>query len=247
MNELTYLTLSDLSPEQLVTYRQAVIDAFPAIINESEIIQTYWDRIESYFPDHQLFAIDKNGSLIGFANAIPCHWDQPIKNLPQEGWDWLVKKGITDHEQGIAANLVGGLQIIITKHNLGKGYSKLMIAKLKELKNKYKYDHLAIPIRPTFKHKHPEMKMSEYLKLQKDGQVYDPWIRTHLKCGAAIIKVCENSMNFKGDIAFWESLMNQKIKSSGTYTLEGALNQIIINLEENTGEYREENIWVYYG
>lgn len=246
MNDLTFLTLTDLTADQLSAYRHAVSEAFPAIINESAIIKKYWDRIESYFPDHQIYAFDPEGNLIGFTNTIPCRWNEPIENLPQDGWDWLVKKGITDYEQGIKANLIGGLQIIITKDNLGKGYSKLLIAEAKKLRDNFNYDHLAIPIRPTFKHKHPEMKMEDYIKLKKDDQVYDPWIRTHLKCGATFISVCENSMNFTGDIPFWESMLQQKIKSSGNYVLQGALNLIDINLEENTGEYREENIWIYY-
>jgi len=246
MLDFTCHTLTELSDSQEVQYRQAIETAFPAIISQSAVIHQYWEKIEQYFPDHQIFLIDNAQQIIGFANTIPCYWDKPIDELPREGWDWMVKQGISNYEQHTAANMLGGLQIIITTKYLSKGYSKIIIQQLKKLKANQDYAHLAIPIRPIWKHKYPAMKMSDYLLMEADGKTYDPWIRTHLKSGAEIVNVCENSMNFKGDITFWKSMLHEEINASGLYTLPGALNQIQINIEENTGEYREENIWVYY-
>lgn len=146
----------------------------------------------------------------------------------------------------IILNALGGLQIIVPKAYQGKGFSKLLIANAKKVVEGLGYEHFIIPIRPIFKHHHPEIKMVDYINLKKSDKVYDPWIRTHLYGGAKIIAVCENSMNVKGDLSFWENLMNQKINHSGQYIVKGALNPVFIEVEKNRGEYREENIWISY-
>ncbi len=241
-----YLTFSDLDDHLLKQYRKAIALAFPEIIINSQITKKYWDRLEKYFPQTQLFIVSEDNNLIGFMNAIPVFWDQPLIDLPNEGWDWLVKKGINDFENKVSPNSLGGLQIIVTKEYLGKGYSKLLIAKGKNVRENLGFKNFIIPIRPILKHKYPEMKMKEYMSLRENNIIMDPWIRTHIKSGAKIIKVCKNSMNVTGEINFWEGLLKNKIRKSGTYKVEGALNLVTINLEDNYGEYREENIWINY-
>lgn len=243
---IKYLNFSELNETQLAQYRSAHQSAFPAIILNSSIMKNYWAKIEEYFPHAQLFIINHEENLIGFMNTIPLFWNQPLNELPNEGWDWLVKKGVTDFENNIIPNSIGGLQIIVTKENQGKGFSKLLITGAKKIVEKLGYQNFIIPIRPTFKHNHPEMKMIDYISLKKDDKIYDPWIRTHLNSGAKIISVCENSMNVTGDLKFWEKLLNQKINTSGMYKVKGALNQVCIEVEKNHGEYREDNIWISY-
>ena len=172
--------------------------------------------------------------------------DKPIGELPNDGWDWMIEKGVKDFENDIQANFLGGLQIIVNKKHLSKGYSKHLIAAAKDLMIKHSYQHFAIPIRPTLKHEYPEMDMTEYVNFKKEQVIFDPWIRTHMKQGAKFISVCENSMNVQGDIPFWQKLVLKPITNSGTYIIKGALSPINISIENNKGEYREANIWIYY-
>jgi len=88
--------------------------------------------------------------------------------------------------------------------------------------------------------------MSAYMKLRSQNEIYDPWIRTHLKSGAEVIKICNNSMNIQGDIKFWETLSKTKITKTGNYLVEGGLSPVRIDLQANHGEYREPNIWIYH-
>jgi len=177
---------------------------------------------------------------------LPFYWNKPLSDLPNDGWDWLMKKGISDHENGIIPNCLGGLQIIVGKDNQGKGLSQIFIAEGKRLMTEKGFDYFALPIRPTFKHQYPFMPMKEYLNFRKEKKVFDPWIRSHLKSNAKIIDVCSNSMNVKREITFWENLINKQITESGFYEVKGALNPVEINIDLNLGEYREENIWIYY-
>ncbi|AXT53910.1 hypothetical protein D1818_24985 [Aquimarina sp. BL5] len=243
---IKYLTFSDLDDRLIGQYRNGINLAFPDVILNSQVTKKYWSRLEKYFPQTQLFIVSDDNNLIGFMNAIPLFWDQPLSELPNEGWDWLLKKGINDFENEIEPNSLGGLQIIVAKGYLRKGYSKLLIENGKKVKENLGFKNFIIPIRPILKYKYPEMKMKDYMNLKENGEIMDPWIRTHMKSGAEIIKVCENSMNIIGDINFWEGLLKKEINRSGGYRVQEALNLVTINIEDDFGEYREENIWISY-
>ena len=238
-------TLSDLNEDLIEQYKNAIQNAFPNVILSSKVIAEYWDRVESYFPEYQIFLIE-DSRLLGFINAIPLYWDSPMKELPDEGWDWMLKKGVTDYERSREPNTLGGLQIIVTKENLGKGYSKTLISAAKRIVKELGFEHFIIPIRPTFKSRYPKMAMDEYINLKDGEKIYDPWIRTHLKGGAEIINVCTKAMYIDGNVKFWEGLLHSKIEKSGAYIVEGALSPVNINIETNHGTYYEDNIWISY-
>jgi hypothetical protein len=169
-----------------------------------------------------------------------------MNELPDEGWDWMLKKGVTDYEKRIEPNTLGGLQIIVTKLNLGNGYSKTLISEAKRIVKEMGFEHFIIPIRPTFKNLYPNMAMREYIDLKEGGKIYDPWIRTHVKGGAEIINVCSKAMYIDGNVNFWEDLLKYKIEKSGAYIVAGALNPVNINIETNNGTYYEDNVWIFY-
>ncbi len=245
-NQLKYLNLSDLNTTQIRQYQAANQTAFPAITSASKVMKNNWDKLEKYFPSTQIFLIDQEENVIGFMSTVPIFWDQPLKHLPEEGWDWLLKKSIEDYQNNIKPNTLGGLQIIVTKPYQGKGFSKSLIQGAKKMVAKMGFENFIIPIRPTLKHLHPVMDMEEYMLLKKDHKVYDPWIRTHLNSGAKIIKVCKKSMHVYGDLSFWEKIIKQPISQSGSYQVDGALSLVVIDIEKNHGEYQEPNIWISY-
>lgn len=241
-----FLNLSELTLSLLEQYQYAISKAFPPILQHSKVFAQYWKHIEQYFPEQQLFLVNSDQQLIGFFNTIPFHFDQPLTDLPNNGWDWMVKKGIHDFESGQSPNALGGLQVIITKEFLGKGYSKVIIQEGKQRLKANGIQRLIIPIRPIFKHQFPHMEMKEYMAMTQEGQIYDPWIRTHLKGGAEILKVCSHSMHVEGDLKFWEALQEKSIFQTGEHLIKGALNPVYIDVQKNYGEYWEENIWIHY-
>ncbi len=242
----SYYTLDELSSKQITQYQQAIPLAFPEVIIRSKHIATYWPKLEEYFPESQLYLLDEDKNVIAFMNTIPFFWDNALDALPDQGWDWMLQKGIEDYENKIKPNTLGGLQVIVPKEHQKKGYSRKMIAAAKKLVAEMNYKRCVIPIRPILKHLEPETKMTTYMHLQKQNKTYDPWIRTHLSSGAKILKVCSQSMKVYGDVQFWNELSKEKIQKSGQYKISGALNLIDINVENDYGEYLEENIWIAY-
>lgn len=241
-----YLNLAQLNSTQLRQYRDAVPKAFPSIICESQVIKNNWSRLEKYFPEYQLFLISSEGHLIGFMNMVPFYFDKYLVDLPDNGWDWMFDTGVDGFENHQAPNYLGGLQVIVTGDYQRQGYSKQIIAHAKEVCRDSTLEKVLIPIRPTKKHLQPKMSMTEYMTLIEDQEIYDPWIRTHMKAGAQVIKICNESMTIGGDVHFWERILNREIKSSGEYELAGALSLVKIDVDHNTGVYKEPNIWIKY-
>lgn len=77
-----------------------------------------------------------------------------------------------------------------------------------------------------------------------DGLPFDPWIRTHVKTGASILKVAERSMVIPASVEKWEEWTGMKLPSSGSYIMEDGLVPLEVDKEANTGVYIEPNVWM---
>jgi hypothetical protein len=53
-------------------------------------------------------------------------------------------------------------------------------------------------------------------------------------------------MTIPGTLKEWEKWSGIKFFESGEYIVDGALNPVVINLEDNLGVYTEPNIWVLH-
>jgi GNAT superfamily N-acetyltransferase len=241
-----FITLNTISQRQAIQYREAIGRAFPPIIGESAVIKKYWSRLEENLSEYQIMLLADDGELIGFMNTVPFYFNEGLDQLPDRGWDWMLTKGMKDYQSEIAPNYLGGLQVIVRKKFQGQGYSKVILRYAKKFVDESIFENLVIPIRPIYKHRFPTMPMTKYMNLKDENIIYDPWIRTHINGGAEVIKVCEQSMIMKGDIKFWESMLNKRISKSGQYPLSGALSLIDIDVENDSGQYVEANIWIKY-
>lgn len=241
-----FIDFSKLNSFQLYQYRTIVQNAFPELIHRSQIIKEFWGRVEEYFPSFQQYLIGDKDQVIGLINCIPFYWNDDLRKLPREGWDWMLIKGINDYESVVKPNSLGGLQIILEKNHLGIGICKVIIEREKWHVRNLSFDHFVKPIRPTFKRMHPNMPMVEYMTFMQNGKIYDPWIRTHLKSGTGILNVCDKAMHVFDDLSFWNDIMQKDFTTTGTYLVKGALNPVHIDVEADYGEYYEDNIWISY-
>ena len=81
---------------------------------------------------------------------------------------------------------------------------------------------------------------------QPDGSPFDPWLRTHWRLGARIVKVADPSMLIENTIAEWEAWTQMRFPESGRYIVPGALNPIEIDVEADRGRYIEPNVWMQH-
>ncbi len=223
---------------------EIVVQVWPEFMLHDAVANEYFFQLYSSFPEFQYWLL--NGEeIVGIGNSIPICWNDDLGNLPDEGWDWALKKGFDDLKAGIEPNLLCGLSITINPEHQGKGISKEMIISMVQIGKNSKLNSLIIPIRPTLKKDFPQMDMKQYITLKReDGQLFDPWLRIQEKLGGKIIKVCSKAMNIQGSVQDWKNWTGLSFPKSGSYEIDGALKPVIIDLENNEGIYIEPNVWM---
>lgn len=167
--------------------------------------------------------------------------------VPDEGWDWALEKAFLDREKDLEPNALCALQIGLNKEYQGKGISSHLVVCMKNIALSKNFKSFILPIRPNQKSQFPLIPMESYIQWANEiGLPYDAWIRTHVKNGAEVVKVCKRSMYVSENIKEWERWSNLRFQSTGDYILPFLLNPIRIDLNTQNGIYVEPNVWMRY-
>jgi hypothetical protein len=122
-----------------------------------------------------------------------------------------------------------------------------MIERMAEIGRDHGLDTLIAPVRPTLKHRYPLTPIERYLSWRRpDGTHLDPWLRTHERLGADIVKVAPESVVVTASVAEWEEWTEMALPESGAYVVSGALVPIEIDRERDEGVYVEPNVWMVH-
>ncbi|MEZ5357464.1 MAG: GNAT family N-acetyltransferase [Candidatus Zixiibacteriota bacterium] len=193
------------------------------------------------------FIEDKTERIILMGNSIPLRFDGELSELPDKGWDWGIEKGVLDSRAGIEPNMVMAIQIMIPPDGRGKGLSVHGVTAMRKIASGHGFSDLIAPVRPNMKSKYPLVPFEKYIYWTNGERLpFDPWMRVHARMGAKIIKPAHHSMLIHGPIADWEEWTDMKFPESGEYVIDGALNPISIDVEENKGVYHEPNVWMHH-
>ena len=129
----------------------------------------------------------------------------------------------------------------------GMGISRRLIETMRGMAQAQGFASLVAPVRPSWKAKYPLTPMERYVTwADASGAPFDPWLRTHWRLGARIIKVAPQSMRMPGTVAEWEEWTGLRFPESGRYVVPGALEPIEIDCERNIGVYIEPNVWMHH-
>jgi hypothetical protein len=182
--------------------------------------------------------------VVANAFTIPFYWDGTLRNLPQ-GWDQVLAWGFADHAVGRKPNTLSALSAELAPGYQGKGLSAEPLKQMRRVAATHGLTSLVAPVRPTLKSRYPLVPIERYAYWTRDdGLPFDPWLRTHARLGAEILKVAPQSMYIPGTVAQWEEWSGQSFPISGRYAVEQALEPIAIDLEADLGEYYEPNVWM---
>ena len=140
-----------------------------------------------------------------------------------------------------------GVQIAVNKNHQRKGLSSLALKEMSNLARESGFNKLVLPIRPSEKHKYPLIPMEEYFHWRdRNGLPFDSWLRVHTRAGGKIVKVCSKAMYIPGTVDEWKEWTKLDFPGSGSYIVPGALNPVLIDIEENKGVYIEPNVWILH-
>ncbi|MBI1276851.1 MAG: GNAT family N-acetyltransferase [Anaerolineaceae bacterium] len=221
--------------------------AWPEFMLHDPIASKYFWRLYDTFPAYQTVLMDSDGQLVAMGNTIPVTWDGTTEGLPDEGWDAILERGVLNFRNQIPPNCVSAIQAVVAPEHMGQGISKQIVRAMRRMVAHRGLNKLIAPVRPNLKHAYPLTPMERYIQWKRnDGSVFDPWLRTHVRMGASILKVCPRSMTINAPVAAWEGWTLMRFPDSGQYIVPGALAPVIIDRESDKGTYIEPNVWVLH-
>lgn len=241
-----------ISPNDLDDYRDRAGDiaeaSWPEFMLHDPIAGDNWHELFDRFNEYQFALLDtKTDRMAAMANSLPFHWDQPLEDLPERGWDWVFVKAIDDHKSGIAPNIQSAIQINIHPDYQSQGLSGTMVQAMRDIGTSKGFENLVAPVRPNQKSSYPLAGIDDYiLWTTKEGLPFDAWLRVHARLGGRIIKPCHEAMTIRGTRAEWEEWTGLRFPQSGHYIIPGALNPIEMNIDNDEGIYIEPNVWMVH-
>ena len=217
----------------------------PAFLNEGDVLKRLFGRVVAEYSDFLFYAWDdERQEVVGVGHSIPAAWDGDVARLP-DGWDAVLEARFA--QEPPAPTVLCALGITIADEWRGRGLSRLMIERMAEIGRDQGLDTLIAPVRPTLKHRYPLTPIERYIHWRRqDGSHFDPWVRTHERLGAKILKVAPKSTITTGSVADWEQWTEIAFPESGAYVVPGALVPVEINRERNEGVYAEPNVWMVH-
>ncbi len=228
-----------------------VASVWPIFVLKDPVAGRYWHQLCSMplaaFQTVAVETIDTVEHVVGFANAIPFAWDGLETSLPDGGWDAVLRNGMECLLKGGRANTLSALSITVHPDKRGTGLAERLIEAMKASAVAAGLNAMVAPVRPTRKAHYPLQPFEEYCSWRRpDGLPFDPWIRTHQRLGAHIVKIAPRSMVIEAPVEAWESWTGMTFPATGRYWVSGALAPIEIDLDTGKGLYVEPNLWMHY-
>jgi GNAT superfamily N-acetyltransferase len=210
------------------------------------VMNRLFGRVVSEYAEFQFYAWDDDREeVVGVGNAVPTAWDGDPATLLDRGINGVVEARFADGAP--PPNVLCALQILIAPELRGRGVSSRMIERMAAIGRAHGLDTLIAPVRPTLKQSYPLTPIERYIEWRRpDGMLLDPWLRTHERLGAEIVKVAPESARIPGTVAEWEEWTRLAFPDSGSYVVAGALVPVEIDRDRDEGLYLEPNVWMVH-
>jgi GNAT superfamily N-acetyltransferase len=212
----------------------------------------YGDDALDRHVDFVLAAVDREepDRVVARACSVPFAFRDgtPGRNeLPDDGWDGVVRWADADWRAGRRATVVSALEILVAPPYRGRGIAQLMIEAMIANAWTRGFADLYAPLRPSDKPREPFVPFAEYVaRRREDGLPQDAWVRAHVRVGARIVKIAPRSMVIAGTLAEWSRWTGTAFDHSGEVTVAGALSPVHVSCEQDHAVYVEPNLWVHH-
>jgi hypothetical protein len=220
--------------------------AWPEFMLQDPVAHEHWMTFIEAYKEYQVLVMEGD-TILAIVNSIPLRYEGALADLPEEGWDWGVKKAVQDLREGCRPNTLFGVQVVINPEHQGRGLSAFATKQMLNLVERHHLERLIIPVRPNRKADFPLIPMEDYLQWKNDkGEVFDSWLRVHVKCGATVVKICHRAMEITGSLEDWKNWTGKDFPGSGSFLVDGALGPITVDFDRKKATYIEPNVWVVY-
>merc|ERR1711959_794994 len=156
--------------------------------------------------------------------------------------DEVLQKAFVDRVTRERTTAMSMLFVQVSPNHQRKGLSQQVLEAFKA-KARASSHRMFVPCRPMLKHRFPRVPMDQYCEwTTEDGQVFDPWLRLHLRTGR-LIQVAPSSLIIKGTREEWFQWSGIDIETEGEYEVPGALS-LVRRLATGEIVYHEPNVWI---
>lgn len=209
------------------------------------------------FAEHVLVATqeDQPDRLVAVANTVPFRArrgtdegsDEQPGELPDGGWDTVIRWGVFDRLHGYPPDTLAGLGVSLDPELQGRGLAATMVEAMREHCRSLGFARLVVPLRPPRKADEPDVPMTEYAqRLRADGLPADPWMRVHARLGATMVKVAPMAMVVAEPLTQWREWTGLPFDTTGKVRVPGALAPVLTDVEHDYAVYVEPNIWIQH-
>jgi GNAT superfamily N-acetyltransferase len=220
--------------------RNDLFDVWPEFLLHDPVMNEHMWGLRTELPEFQTIAYDPDADVVvGEGDTVPVRWGgQPEPG----GVDWAMRQRF---EEGGEPTTLCAVQVMINPQARGLGLSRLVLERMTMLARDHGLDALIAPVRPTLKHHYPLIPMERFIEWRRDdGELFDPWLRTHERLGASILAVAPESMTVTGSREDWEEWTGLQFPIDGDYIVPGAL--VPVEMRGGQGLYVEPNVWMLH-
>lgn len=215
--------------------------------------RVYYRVAAEVFPDNVLMFEDvaRPGTLGALAFSIPFYSPHgPVpddKDLPEDGWDGVIRLGLGDRLTGTVPNMVSGLETTIRPDLQGHGLALPILRAFRSHFRRMGAPELIIPVRPSIKHRpgYAPDRFDQYVReVREDGLPVDPWLRVQVRAGGRIAHTIPRSMVITAPLHDWRAWSGKSLTEPGSEYVNGAISNIYVDPARDIGVYVEPNVWV---
>ena len=225
---------------------------WPRFMQQDPIGSLYYARATTTYAAYSLVALDASdpdGPPVARSSSIPFAMGEDIGRpaLPDDGWDGVIGWAWLDEVAGRAPTHVSALEVAIRPDLRGTGLAAVMLEAKRQNLARMGFTDLFAPVRPSLKTREPHTPMVGYAaRVREDGLPEDPWLRLHVRAGAAIVGVCPRAMTISGTLAEWREWTGLPFNAPGDVVVPFALNPVHCSVEHDHAVYVEPGVWVHH-
>ena len=144
----------------------------------------YGDGQLDYYREFGLVAVDpaQSDRPVARAFSVPFAFRDGTagrEELPDGGWDAVIRWADEDRRAGRPATAVSALEIMVAPRWQRRNTSRVMLTALRDNARRLGFADLYAPLRPTDKHREPMTPFADYVaRRREDGLPHDAWVRT---------------------------------------------------------------------
>jgi GNAT superfamily N-acetyltransferase len=245
---------------KIISYEKVYLSQKPALAEQIDCLSDeawaeflthagtrHWRSLFTTFADFQvLLCADDGEKVIAVGHTVPFVWNGKVEDLPLTMSEIFVR-AVDAFEMKRKPNTLSAVAAIVAREFQGRGLSSEVLKAMQSSAVGHNLDNFIAPVRPTLKCLYPLTPFERYVEWKRDdGLPFDPWLRTHRKLGAVPLKIMPKSMTVKGTIAEWEEWTKMKFPETGEYIINGAMQPLFIDIEQNVGVCDDPNIWMQH-